>query len=109
VRRGLTAEEFVEVTGREVKRRREAIEAYERAGREERAAQEREEQEVLEAYLPAALGEDEVDALVHEAVVATSAGGPGDFGKVMGYVMGKAKGRVDGRAVQQKVRTALGD
>ncbi len=108
LRRELTEEEFQEVATREVKRRREAIEAYENAGREDRAAVEREEQRVLESYLPASLSEDELAALIEEAVSATGATGAGDLGKVMGYVMGKAKGRVDGKAVQARVRERLG-
>jgi uncharacterized protein len=104
----LSDEEFIEVATREVKRRREAVEAYSNAGREDRAAIEREEQAVLEAYLPAWLSEEEIDGLIEEAVATTGAAGPGDMGKVMGYVMGKAKGRADGKDVQQKVRTRLG-
>jgi uncharacterized protein YqeY len=104
----LSDEEFVEIAGREVKRRKEAIQAYEGAGRPERAETEREEQSVLEAYLPAGLSESEVDALIDEAVAATDAGGPGDLGRVMGYVMGKGRGRVDGKVVQAKVLERLG-
>jgi uncharacterized protein YqeY len=104
----LSDEEFLEVAGREVKKRKEAIEAFEGAGRQDRARTEREEQEVLEAYLPAGLSEAEVEALVEEAVAATGGAGPGDLGKVMGYVMGKGKGRVDGKTVQAKVRAHLG-
>jgi uncharacterized protein YqeY len=107
LRHPLSDEEFVEVAIREVKRRREAIAAYESAGREDRADREREEQRVLEAYLPAAMSDEEVDAIIEDAVAATGAAGPGDVGKVMGQVMGKAKGRVDGRAVQEKVRARL--
>jgi uncharacterized protein YqeY len=104
----VTDEEFLSVANREVKRRREAIEAYTAAGREDRAATEQDEQHVLEAYLPAGLSEQEVDALIEEAVVATGAGGPADLGKVMGLVMAKAKGRVDGKLVQSRVRSRLG-
>ncbi|TML01257.1 MAG: GatB/YqeY domain-containing protein [Actinobacteria bacterium] len=100
----VTDDEFVGVANREVKRRREAIEAYTAGGRADRAATEREEQHVLEAYLPAGLSELEVDALIEEAVAATGAAGPGDVGKVMGVVMAKAKGRVDGKLVQARVR-----
>jgi uncharacterized protein YqeY len=107
LRRPLSDDEFVEVAAREVKRRREAIEAYERAGRVDRVAQEREEQAVLEAYLPEGMSEEEVDALIDEAIRTTRAEGPGDMGKVMGLVMGRAKGRVDGKAVQEKVRARL--
>lgn len=107
LRRPLTDEEFVEVATREVKRRKEAIEAYSAAGRGDLVAKETEEQQVLETYLPAALSETELIALVEEGVAATGAAGPGDFGKVMGYVMGKAKGRVDGKEVQSRVRERL--
>jgi uncharacterized protein YqeY len=109
LRRPLSDDEFVEVATREVKRRREAIDSYEQVGRADRAAQEREEQEVLEAYLPEGLSEEEVGALIDEAMAATGAEGPGDMGKVMGFVMGRAKGRVDGKAVQEEVRSRLGD
>jgi uncharacterized protein YqeY len=108
LRREVTDEEFVEVAGREVKRRNEAVEAYEKAGREELAAKEREEREVLQTYLPEQLGEEEVRALIDEAIASTGASGPKEMGKVMGYVMGKAKGRVDGGTVQALVRARLG-
>jgi uncharacterized protein len=103
----LSDEELMEVAGREVKRRKEAIEAYLNAGRTDRAQIERDEQEVLEAYLPAGLSEAEVDALIDEAITSTGATGPGDLGKVMGVMMGKGKGRVDGKVVQAKVRERL--
>ena len=107
VRHPLSDEEFVEVATREAKRRREAIESYEAAGRPDRAALEAEEQRVLETYLPAGLTEEEMEALIDEAVASTGASAPGDLGKVMGFVMGRAKGRVDGGAVQAKVRARL--
>ena len=108
LRREVTDEEFVEVAGREVKRRNEALEAYEKAGREELAAKEREEREVLQTYLPEQLDDDQVRSLVDEAIASTGASGPKEMGKVMGYVMGKAKGRVDGGTVQALVRERLG-
>ncbi len=104
----LDDDEFVEVATREAKRRREAIEAYQDAGREDRAAVEREELAVLQTYLPATLTDAEVDALIDEAVAETGASGPDDMGKVMGVVMAAAKGRADGRAVQARVRSRLG-
>jgi hypothetical protein len=107
VRHELSDEEFLEVVGKEAKRRREAVEAFQAAGREDRAAAEAEEQAILEAYLPAALSDEEIDALIEEAVASTGASGPGDLGKVMGQVMARAKGRVDGRVVQARVRERL--
>ncbi len=103
----LSEEEFIEVVGREVKRRREAAEAYEGAGRSELVDKERAEEAVLEEFMPAQLSDQEVRALVEEAVGATGAAGPGDLGKVMGYVMGKAKGRVDGGEVNRLARDRL--
>jgi uncharacterized protein YqeY len=108
LRHPLDDDEFVEVATREAKRRREAIEAYEKADREDRAATEREELGVLEEYLPAGLTDQEVDALIDEAIARTGAAGPGDMGKVMSAVMAEAKGRADGRAVQARVKSRLG-
>jgi uncharacterized protein YqeY len=107
VRHLLDDDEFVEVAGQEAKRRRDAIEAYEKAAREDRAATEREELGILQAYLPAALTDEEIDALIDRAIEETGAAGPGDMGKVMGAVMAQAKGRADGRAVQERVRRRL--
>jgi uncharacterized protein YqeY len=106
--RELDDDEFVEVAGQEAKRRRDAIEAYEQAGRDDRAATEREELAVLQEYLPAGLTDQEVDALIDDAIARTGASGPGDMGKVMGAVMAGAKGRADGKAVQARVRQRLG-
>ena len=107
LRHELSDEEFVEVANREIKRRIEAIEAYEKGDRPERAALEREEMATLATYVPEALGDDEIEALVIEAIAETGATGAGDMGKVMSVVMARAKGRVDGRAVQEKVRARL--
>jgi uncharacterized protein YqeY len=108
VRRPLTEEEFREVVAREVRRRGESIEAYERGGRPELVAREREEREVLSAYLPPQLSDEEIDALVTEAIAATGATSEMEMGKVMGNVMARAKGKVDGKAVRARVRTRLG-
>lgn len=104
----LSDEELQEVALREVKRRNEAIEAYEAAGRQELVDREREERETLQPYIPAQLSDAEVDSLVDEALAATGAVSPQEMGKVMGFVMGRAKGKVDGSVVQAKVRSRLG-
>lgn len=108
LRHELSDEELIEVAGKQVKQRKESAEAFDGGGRPELAQKEREEQAILQAYLPEGLSEDEVAALVDEAIAATGAEGPGDLGKVMGYVMGKAKGRVDGTVVNAAVRERLG-
>jgi uncharacterized protein YqeY len=104
----LTEEELVEVATREGKRRKEAAEAYEQAGRTELAEKERQEGAVLEAFLPAQLSAAEVEAAVGEAVAATGASGPKEMGKVIGYVMQHHKGRVDGAEVKRLVQARLG-
>jgi uncharacterized protein YqeY len=108
LRRDVSDEEFLEVVAREVKRRKEAAEAYEKGNRQDLVDREREEQATLEAYLPAALSDPEVEALLDEAIDATGASEPSDLGKVMSYVMAKAKGRVDGGRVNALVRSRLG-
>lgn len=97
----------VAVLRRERKRRLEAAEAYTAGGSGDRAAAERAEAEVIESYLPAELSEDELGAIVDEAIAATGATGPGDMGKVMGPAMGKVAGRADGKRVSEMVRARL--
>ena len=104
----LSDDEVREVAAKEVKRRNEAIEAYEAAGREDLAARERAEREILASYAPEQLPEEAVDAMIEEAIAATGAAGPRELGKVMGAVMGKAGGKVDGNIVRQKVLARLG-
>ena len=104
----LSDDEVREVAGREVKKRAESIEAFEGAGRTELADKERAEREVLAPFAPAQLPDEEIDALIDEALAATGASAPADLGKVMGFVIGKAKGQVGGTVVQSKVRARLG-
>jgi hypothetical protein len=104
----LSDDEVREVAAREVKRRAESIEAFERGGRADLVEKEAAEREVLKVYAPEQLSDAEVDALIDEAVVATGATSPQEMGKVMSLVMGKAKGKVDGAAVQTRVRARLG-
>lgn len=108
LRREVSDDEFLEVVAREVKRRKEAAEAYEKGNRQDLVDREREEQAILEVYLPAGLSDPEVEALVDEAISATGASEPGELGKVMAHVMAKAKGRVDGGKVNALVRSRLG-
>jgi len=97
----------VAVLRRERKRRRDAQEAFTGAGRQELADQEAAEAVVIESYLPAELGDEELDALVREAVERTGAQGPKDMGRVIKEVLAAAQGRVDGRRVSSKVKEHL--
>lgn len=106
-REPLSDEEALAVITKEVKKRRESIEAYEDAGRDDLAAKERSEIEVLAPYLPEQMDEDEVRALVVEAVAASGASSPRDIGRVMGQLMPKTKGRADGKLVSSLVNEEL--
>jgi uncharacterized protein YqeY len=96
------------VLRRERKRRRESEAAYREAGRDDLAATEAYEAGLIEAYLPAELPDEELDALVRQAVADTGAEGPRDMGKVIKQVMAAAGGRADGKKVSSKAREALG-
>jgi uncharacterized protein len=97
----------VAVLRRERKRRHEAAEAYRKGGNDERAATEQGEAAVIESYLPAELPEDELAALVDDAIGEVGANGVQDTGKVMGAVMPKVGGRADGKRVSALVRERL--
>lgn len=104
---GATDEDVIEVIGREIKKRNEAIELYKQGGRNELAEKEQKELEILKSYLPEQMSEDEVRKLVEEAISSIGASGIQDMGKVMGALMPKVKGKADGTLVSNIVREAL--
>jgi hypothetical protein len=99
--------EVVKVLTREAKKRREAAEAFDSAGRAEQAAAERAEGEVLAEYLPAQLTDDEISKLVAAAIAETGAVGMPAMGKVMKTVTPQVAGRADGARVAAEVRRQL--
>ena len=103
----LSDDEVREVAAREVKRRNEAIEAFDKGGRADLVEKETSERGVLQPYAPAQLDETQVDALIEQAIEQTGAASPKEMGKVMSAVMARAKGQVDGAVVQAKVRARL--
>lgn len=105
--RELSDDEVLRVLAREAKKRREAAEAFDGAGRAELAARERAEEEVVGRYLPAQLGDDELRDLVAAAVAEAGASSPRDMGAVMKLVQPKVAGRADGRRVSDEVRRQL--
>ena len=109
--RELTDDEVIGVLAREAKKRREAAEAFDGAGHQDRADRERAEGTVLAEYLPAALSDDEVRALVADAIAAAAANGQTGM-KAMGAVMKvltpATRGKADGGVVAQLVKDALG-
>ena len=97
----------IAVLRRERKRRGEAAEAYRKAGRSELAASEEAEAAVIEEYLPTEISDDELEALIADALSETGAASQKEMGKVMAAVMSKAGGRADGRRVSELVRSKL--
>jgi uncharacterized protein len=95
------------VLRRERKRRREAADAFRDGGRPELAEQEEAEASIIETYLPAELSDDELRAIVQQAVAEAGAESPRDMGKVMPIAMKAAGGRADGKRVSQLVKDAL--
>ncbi len=106
--RELTDAEVVTVLGREAKKRRESATAYDDAARPELAARERAELGVLETYLPAQLTDEELTAMVADAVAETGADSPKAMGSVMKVLTPRIAGRADGAKVAAAVRAALG-
>ena len=105
--RVLSDEEVITVLSREAKKRREAAEAFEKAGRADKSALEKSEGEVIAKYLPAQLSEADIAAIIAEAIASTGAQGPADMGKVMGAVKPKIAGKADGGVVSALVKAAL--
>ena len=107
--RELSDEDVIGVLSAEAKKRREAAEAFDAAGRSESAAKERAEAEVLADYLPTPLSEQEIADLVTSAIAQTGSAGEGmrAMGKVMGAISSQVKGRADGGVVAAEVRRQL--
>ena len=106
--RALEATEELQVVSTLVKQRRDSIEQFTAGGREDLASKERAEIEVLNAYLPPAVTEEEIDAAVSRAIVETGATSPRDMGKVMKATLEALAGKsVDGKRVNDTVRAKL--
>jgi uncharacterized protein len=106
--RVLKDDEIITVLSREAKKRREAVEAYVAAKRDDLADKERAEGEVISQYLPAQLTEDEIKKLIKEAITETGAAGPAGMGLVMKILSPKIAGKADGGVVSGLVKAALG-
>ena len=104
LKRDLTDDDVMDVIRRGIKKRREAIEMFEKGGRKEMAEKERAEVTMLERYLPAQVSPDEVRAAVKAAIAA----GANNLGAVMGKVMPQFKGRAEGSAINAIAREELG-
>ena len=103
----LSEDEVLGVVAKEVKTRRESVEAFRNGGREDLATKEEAEIAILSGYLPQPLTDDELRALVDEAVAASGATSSRDMGKVMGILSPKIRGRADGKVASGMVAQAL--
>jgi len=106
-RRELTDDDYAAILAREVKTRRESVEAFRNGGREDLAAKEEAEIAILSEYLPQQLSEAEIHALVDEGIAATGASSARDLGKVMGWLAPRTRGRADGKQVSALVAQSL--
>ena len=105
--RTLSDAEIVTVLSREMKKRREAAEAFEAAGRADKAASEKAEGEVISKYLPEQMSEDDIKKLIAATITKVGASSPADMGKVMGALKGEVAGKADGALVSSLVKAAL--
>jgi hypothetical protein len=104
---GLTEADAVNQLMAEAKRRREAIELYEKGGREDLRKKEENELDIINEFLPAQLSDQEVEEMVTRVIAEVGAQSSKDIGKVMSAVMARARGQVDGKKVQEIVRQKL--
>jgi uncharacterized protein YqeY len=104
----LAPEEEMAVLANAAKKRREAIESYKQAGRQDLMAKEQAELDIITGYLPQALSTEELAQIIDAAIRETGSSAASDLGKVMGKIMPQIKGRADGKIAQQMVRERLG-
>ena len=99
--------ELVTLIQKQVKMRQEAIDSYQKGGRQDLVDKETREKAILEAYLPKGLSDEELTALIKSVVAQTGAKSPADMGRVMKELMPKVQGRADGKRVSEIVSAAL--
>jgi len=107
-RKTLSDDEVLDILSREIKQRRDALQEFEKAGRDDLADQAKAEIEVIQRYMPQPLTEDELARIVEETIRETGAASKSDMGKVMSALMPKVKGRADGKQVNAAVQRLLG-
>jgi uncharacterized protein YqeY len=106
-KRTLSEDEYAAILAKEVKTRRESVEAFRGGGREDLASKEEAEIAILSEYLPEQLTDAEIQALVDEAISTTGASSARDMGKVMGSLSPMTRGRADGKRVSELVARSL--
>lgn len=103
----LNDEEILQVVSREIKKRKDSIEMYEKGGREELAEKEKKEAEILSAYLPEQMSEEEIQALAQKVIKQSGATSQKEIGKVMSILMPQVKSKADGALVSKIVKKLL--
>lgn len=103
----LTPEQEIELLSQQAKQRRDSIEQFKNAGRDDLADKESQELEVIESYLPAQASDEEIETLVDELIASSGASSMKDLGKVMGPAMKQLKGKADGKKIQALVKSKL--
>ncbi len=103
----LTSEQEIELLSQQAKQRRDSIEQFTNAGRDDLADKESQELEVIESYLPAQASDEEIEAIVDELIATSGASTMKDLGKVMGPAMKQLKGKADGKKIQALVKSKL--
>ena len=103
----LTETQEIELLAQQAKQRRESIEQYRQAKRDDLVEKEAQELSIIETYLPKQLSKSEIEAVIEEIITSVGATSPKDMGKVMGKAMAQLKGQADGRQVQEIVKAKL--
>ncbi|ANE47314.1 aspartyl-tRNA amidotransferase [Paenibacillus swuensis] len=107
LKRDLNDDEVLDILAREIKQRKDSLQEFDKAGREDLATQVKAEIEIIGQYLPQQLTEEEITAIVQQTIQEVGASSKADMGKVMSALMPKTKGRADGKLVNQAVQQFL--
>lgn len=107
LKRPLNDNEVLDILSREIKQRKDALQEFEKAGRDDLAANVKAEAEIIAEYLPEQLSEEEIKVIVQQTIQETGATSKADIGKVISALMPKVKGRADGKLVNQAVQQLL--
>ncbi|MDJ0531528.1 MAG: GatB/YqeY domain-containing protein [Xenococcaceae cyanobacterium MO_207.B15] len=103
----LTEEQEIELLAQQAKQRRDSIDQYQKAGREDLAEKEQQELAIIETYLPKQLDDAELEQILEQIITDVGATSPKDLGKVMGKAMKELKGKADGKKIQEMVKSKL--
>ena len=103
----LTPEQEIELLAQQAKQRRDSIEQYQNAGREDLVEKETQELAIIETYLPEQVSDEELEAIIDEIIADSGAASIKDLGKVMGPAMKQLKGKADGKKIQALVKSKL--